>query len=60
MTSLAAAPDQAETQEDFTEVWGTTGLKEHSGIIDEEFLHRLRGRNGVVVAQSGTGPDNSE
>ena len=26
---------------------GTTGLKEHSGVIDEEFLHRLRGMNGV-------------
>jgi hypothetical protein len=28
---------------------GTTGLKESSGYIDEEFLLRLRGRNGVRV-----------
>ncbi len=30
-----------------TMVLGTTGLKEAAGLIDEEFLVRLRGQNGV-------------
>lgn len=30
-------------------VLGTTGLKQHSGYIDEEFLIRLRGRNGIKL-----------
>lgn len=30
-------------------VLGTTGLKHFSGVIDEEFLHRLRGRNAVLL-----------
>ena len=29
------------------DVWGTTGLKQHGGVVSEEFLYRLRGRNGV-------------
>jgi hypothetical protein len=28
-------------------VLGVTGLRESSGLIDEDFLHQLRGRNGV-------------
>ena len=28
-------------------VLGSTGLKHHSGFIDEEFLVKLRGRNGI-------------
>lgn len=30
-------------------VLGSTGLKQHSGWIDEEFLHALRGRNGIKL-----------
>lgn len=30
-------------------VLGSTGLKQHSGYIDEEFLHLLRGTNGVRI-----------
>lgn len=30
-------------------VLGSTGLKQHSGFIDEEFLTRLRGRNGIRI-----------
>lgn len=28
-------------------VLGSTGLKQHSGFINEEFLHKLRGHNGI-------------
>lgn len=31
------------------DVLGTTGLKQHSGFIDEEFLNRLRGRNAIKL-----------
>ena len=30
-----------------TDVLGTTGLKRHGGVIDEEFMLRLRGRNAI-------------
>ena len=30
-------------------VLGSTGLKQHSGFIDEEFLIKLRGRNGIRI-----------
>ncbi len=30
-------------------VLGSTGLKQHSGFVDEEFLIRLRGRNGIIA-----------
>lgn len=30
-------------------VLGSTGLKQHSGFVDEEFLVRLRGRNAIKI-----------
>lgn len=30
-------------------ILGSTGLKQHSGFIDEEFLTRLRGRNAIKI-----------
>ncbi len=47
MTSLSQA--QLEHDPDGRMVLGSSGLKHHSGIIDEEFLHRLRGRNGIKL-----------
>lgn len=42
-------PGQDPTKFEPREIIGSTGLKHHSGIIDEEFLHRLRGRNAALL-----------
>jgi len=39
----------AQPNPDPTMIIGSTGLKHHSGFIDEEFLHRLRGRNAIRI-----------
>jgi len=39
----------ADTRRMNLAVLGSTGLKQHGGFIDEEFLHRLRGLNGIKL-----------
>lgn len=41
--------DAASTRQMNLSVLGSTGLKQHSGFINEEFLTRLRGRNGIKL-----------
>lgn len=41
--------DAADEEFNPLDVVGVTGLKHHSGFIDEEFMHRLRGRNAIRI-----------